>query len=241
MNSEVTSALSLWQRFRMNRFLVLCWLTLVLSFALLWGLGNSIIVPWYQRWGAGLFVGVIMGSFRLVVLSLPWAVVSYHCLRGLKIQRVGLAWLVMGVPVLFFCIEDLRLATKITLPHHQPTRFAQITGKVWPQDARLLTRRHSFLAADHQHIWFFESDPEVFQSFVQTSGWSAVTEEDVQWGFLNSRFPWHARPTRFPSSWQPTEFWYWEADKDAQTGPFGPAYLLTDSNHTHWCLWNDGI
>lgn len=229
------------QLYRMSRYLLLVWAALVVSSVLLGWVGNSIMAPWYLRWAFGLMMGVIHGSFLMGIYELPWMAFSYAILRWLKVRDVKIAWLVMGLPLGYALVANTQVALTMTLPGQQPARFERITGKAWPQGASLLAWLNSFLAADRKYIWFFESAPEVFDRFSHSGEWAAITAEDLQWDFHKPRFSWHALPTQFPPSWQPTEFWYWAANKEAQAGPFGPLYLFTDSTHTYWCVWNDGI
>ena len=47
----------------------------------------------------------------------------------------------------------------------------------------------------------------------------------------------------YPDStpWSADEVYAWDAPKEAETGPFGPGWLVSNKAHTRWYVWWNGI
>ncbi len=237
MDNQTPSGVRAWRHYRMGPFLgVSCLAVAMVNFALMWT-GNT-LVPWEERWQITAVIGLIMSAFGLC-LAVSLSSLVYAWLRRHP-GRVWLGWLLMSLPFCFLVGDSLRMTLRFTLPYWQPEIFQKITGKNWPAGARLLAHRGTLFLADSKHIWFFESEPQVFEQFSQRGDWSSMTAEDLEWDHVSQRFPWGAVENIGPVKWRPAEFWDWAAGKDAPAGPFGPVYLLADLQHRRWCVWYDG-
>lgn len=116
-----------------------------------------------------------------------------------------------------------------------------ITGAHWPTGASMLLAEHGWGWRDKRHLWLIEGTPEQFEKLIRERGWilqHAPVVEDISVSVPAGKAIRHFSKD---SPWSVHEVYFWEADKDAEKGPFGPGYLITDKERRRWCVWWDAI
>jgi len=127
------------------------------------------------------------------------------------------------------------------LPSKEIRRFEIMTGMPWPTEAKLVRAEHGLGFQDKRYLWVFEGESQAFLAVLADREWHRQSTEDEDLAFLRMAIQKMEAHFSGTDSWNPDEIYFWMADKEAQEGPFGPGYLISDKDHQRWCVWWDGI
>ncbi|MCB1275985.1 hypothetical protein [Prosthecobacter sp.] len=188
------------------------------------------------------FSGIIFGVIPLAVILVPVQCLLVLIGRWRKLKAKTISFL-MQLPTAFVVCSAIASAVSWRFPTvaNESKYFEGITGAPWPAGARMLLAEHGWGMQDKRHLWLFEGTPEQFDALVRARGW--VLEPPPVSEHISSRVPVEKAIQRFSkdSAWSAHEVYFWMADKDAERGPFGPGFVITDKEHKRWCVWWDAI
>jgi hypothetical protein len=194
----------------------------------------------WERVLAGLIFGFFFGTlfYCVFVLSLQLVLCGITARGSCSIRVVRNVvlfptWVAMAVVIWH--------SASLQMPGTQRFWFPIITGKAWPEGAKLVMVRHGNGMQDKRHLWVFEGKPEQFEALLRNGGWESSDDYQSEWkrlpkvceSALSDYYRDNARPV--------AASYIWFSDMDGEPGPMGPGWLLVDASRTHWCVWWDAV
>lgn len=193
-----------------------------------------------SHFGLALYFGLFFGGLIFFVIVGPFQLLIALIGRWRKLKARTISFLML-IPVVLMTFEFVHSAFSRKDPSKEVKRFEGITGAPWPTGAKMLLAEQGWGLQDKRHLWLFEGTSEQFEKLVRDRGWylqdGTLPQEISQWMPVKKAIHQFSKD----STWSVHEVYFWEADKDAEKGPFGPGYLITDKEHRRWCVWWDAI